>query len=185
MSGEGSAIRIWIAGRASRSSSPPEIAADSAGRRRTRSTIQPHIRPSPPLRRRRRNADLVDAVAEPREQRRQNGERAQHRDRDDHHRRDAERGERLVAGDEHAGHRDHHGQAGDQHRPSRGGGSRLERGPLAPALRAFLTLAPEVEHRVVDADREPDQEHERRHLVRPSGARGSPLRPARRWRTRP
>ena len=36
---------------------------------------------------------------------------------------------------------------------------------LAPALRAFLTLAPEVEHRVVDADRDPDQEHERRDLV--------------------
>ena len=111
------------------------------------------------------DADLVDSVAEPREQRRQHGERAQHRDRDDHHRRDAERGERLVAGDEHAGHRDHHGQTGDQHRPARGSGSRLERGPFAPALRAFLTLAPEIEHRVVDADREPDQEHERSRLV--------------------
>ena len=53
----------------------------------------------------------VDAVAEPREQRRQDGERPEHGDRDDHHRRDAERGERLVAGDEHAAHRDHHGQA--------------------------------------------------------------------------
>ena len=51
-------------------------------------------------------------------------------------------------------------------RPEVAGGSRLERSPLAPALRSFLTLAAEVEHRVVDADREADQEHERGHLVR-------------------
>ena len=111
------------------------------------------------------DADLLDAVAEPRQQRGQHGERAQHRHRDDHHRCDAERSERLVAGDEHAGHRDHHGQAGDQHRPARSRGGGLERGPFAPALRSFLSLAPEVEHRVVDSDREADQEHERHRLI--------------------
>ena len=44
---------------------------------------------------------------------------------------------------------------------------------------AFLTLALQVEHRVVDADREPDQEHDRGHLVRRPAGRGSAARSAR------
>ena len=87
-----------------------------------------------------RDAQPVDLVAEPREQRGQHGQRAEHRDRDDEDRRDAERGERRVAGQEHAGHRHHHGQAGDEHRAAGGRGGGLERRPLAapggPLLRA-------------------------------------------------
>ena len=113
-----------------------------------------------------RDADAVDAVAEPREQRGEHRQRAEHRDRDHDDRRNAERGEDLVAGQEHAGHRDDHGQSGDEHRATGSCGRGLERVPLAPAGGAFLPLAPQVEHRVVDADREPDQQHESRRLHR-------------------
>ena len=67
---------------------------------------------------------------------------------------------RLVAGQEHSGHRDHHGQARDQHRPPDVAAARCERGPRA-ALRPLLTLAPHVEQRVVHADRHPDQQDDR------------------------
>ena len=71
-----------------------------------------------------------------------------------------ERHVRLVAAEEHPGHRDHHRHAGDQHRAARGRGGGLERGAVALARRPLLTLALEVEERVVDADREADeQEH--------------------------
>ena len=42
------------------------------------------------------------------------GLRVEDGDRDDNHRRHREGAERRVAGEEHAGHRDHHGQAGDE-----------------------------------------------------------------------
>ena len=58
------------------------------------------------------------------------------------------------------GHRHHHRQAGDEHRAAGGGGGGLERGALAPPGSPFLSFAPEVEHRVVDTDREPDQQHD-------------------------
>jgi hypothetical protein len=125
----------------------------------TRSTIPPQIRPSPVVAAQpadERNPDPVDPVAEPREQRGQDGERAEHRDRDDEDRRHAERREDLVAGQEHAGHRRHHRQTRDEHRASRCGRSGFHRSALAAARGAFLPLAPEIEHRVVDADREPD-----------------------------
>ena len=82
-----------------------------------------------------RDPALVDLVAEPREQRRQDGERAEHRDGDDDHRRDPERQVRLVAGEQHPGHRDHHGQAGDEHRAAGRGCGGLERGPRATCPR--------------------------------------------------
>ena len=49
-----------------------------------------------------RDAKPVDLVPEPREERREHGQRAQHRDRDDHHRREPEGRERRVAGQEQA-----------------------------------------------------------------------------------
>ena len=107
-----------------------------------------------------RNVQPVDAVAELREQRRENGQRADHCERDDDHRRVPEGGEGGVAGQEQAGHRHHHRQAGDEHRAAGGGSCGLERGALAPPGGPFLSFAPEVEHRVVDADREPDQQHD-------------------------
>ena len=107
------------------------------------------------------HAHLVDPVTEPREERRQDGERAEHGDRHDEDGRHRERAERLVAREEHAGHRGHHRQAGDQDRASRGGGGSLESRALALARRALFALALQVEHRVVDADRQPDQQHDR------------------------
>jgi hypothetical protein len=62
-----------------------------------------------------RDLPFLDAVAELRQQRRQDGQRAEHGDADDRHRRDAEADGRLVAREEHSGHRDHDGQSGDEH----------------------------------------------------------------------
>ena len=82
--------------------------------------------------------------------------------RDDEHRADGHRGEDGVAGDQHAGHRDQHGHAGDEHGLAGGRGGELERGLVGAPGVALLHLAPEVEHRVVDADREADEQHDAR-----------------------
>ena len=63
--------------------------------------------------------------------------------------------ERLVAADEHPGHRDDHRHAGDQHRaPGRRGGG-LQRGALAAPGGALLALASQIEQRVVDPTASP------------------------------
>ena len=113
-----------------------------------------------------RNPTPVDPVAEPRQQRRQHGQRPDHRHRDYRDRGDREGLEDRVAGEEHAGHRRHHGQAGDEHGAARGRGCGLQRGPLATARRSLFAFSLQVEERVVDADGEPDQEHERTRFVR-------------------
>ena len=113
-----------------------------------------------------RNPAPVDPVAEPRQQRRQHGQRPDHRHRDNRDRGDREGLEDRVTGEEHPGHRRHHGQAGDEHGAARGRGCGLQRGPLAAARRSLFAFSLQVEERVVDADREPDQEHERTCLVR-------------------
>ena len=102
----------------------------------------------------------VDVVAERGEGGGQDGERADYRDRDHDHRRESEAHECLVAGEQHAGHCDHHGQAGDEHGAAGGRGGGLERGPFAASGGPLLAFALEVEERVVDADRQPDQEHD-------------------------
>ena len=51
VSGPRVARRSWRAGKASATSTPPARTADRRGRRRTRSTIEPQIRPSPSSRR--------------------------------------------------------------------------------------------------------------------------------------
>ena len=91
------AVCSWSAGTARATSSPPASAAESTGRRSTRSMIAPQIRPSPSLRRSRwtnGTRTSVDAVAELGEQRREHRQRPEHRDRDHCHRRDGERRER-------------------------------------------------------------------------------------------
>ncbi len=113
-----------------------------------------------------RHAAPVDAVAEPRQQCRQHGQRPDHRDRDHCDRGDGERLEDGVARQEHARHGRHHGQAGDEHGAAGRRGCGLERGTFAASGGPFLALALQVEERVVDADGEPDQEHERAGLVR-------------------
>ena len=88
---------------------------------------------------------------------RQERERPDHGDGDDDDRADAEGREDRVAGEEHAGHRGDHGEAGDQHRATRGGGGDVERGLGRAALVLLLHHATQVEHRVVDADGQADQ----------------------------
>ena len=69
------------------------------------------------------------------------------------------RREPLVAGQEHPGHRDDHRQARRSARSGRRSRPRPRERLLAPPGSAFLSFALEVEHRVVDADRKPDQQH--------------------------
>ena len=104
------------------------------------------------------HASLLDPVAEPRQHRGEDRQRGEHGDRDHEDRAPRERDERLVAADEHAGHRDDHGHPGDQHGPPRGGGGRLERRSLAPPGGTLLALTAEVEERVVHAHGQPDQQ---------------------------
>ena len=113
-----------------------------------------------------RDTAPVDLVAEPREQRGKDGQRAEHRDRDHRDRRGGERREDLVTGQEHAGHGDDDGDAGDEHGTPGGRRGDLDGVPGATAGGTLLAFAPEVEERVVNADREPDQEHERARLHR-------------------
>jgi hypothetical protein len=96
-------------------------------------------------------------LAEVGQHRRQHGERPDHCDADHDDRANAERGEDRVAGEEHAGHGRHDGDAGDQHRATRGGGGDVERVRGRAALVALLHHPAQVEHRVVDADGEADQ----------------------------
>ena len=97
---------------------------------------------------------------EPGQQRGQHGQRAD--DRDAHHgdRAKREAAERAAADEEQAGHGGHHGQAGHQDRAARRAPCDPERLGERPALRPLLTLAPQVEQRVVDADRHPDDHHD-------------------------
>ena len=67
-----------------------------------------------------------------------------------------------MADDEHARHRHDHGQPGDQDRAPGGRGGRLQRGGVGAPRGALIALAPDVEHRVVHADREADQQHDGR-----------------------
>ena len=115
---------VWRlrAGKARTRSTAVDAIAETSGRRRTAPSTAPQTRPWPSSflsRPRNGTRTLLDPVAEPREDRGQDGERADHRDGDDHHRPDREGHERLVAGEEHAGHRDHHRDARDEHGPAR------------------------------------------------------------------
>ena len=109
-----------------------------------------------------RHARLVDPVAEPRQHRREDGQRADHRDGDDHHRPDREGHERLVAGEEHPGHRDHDRDPRREDGAARGCCGCLECGRLAAPGPSLVTLAADVEERVVDADGESDEEDDLR-----------------------
>ena len=97
---------------------------------------------------------------EPGQQRGQHGQRADDRDAHDGDRAQREAAERAAADEEQAGHGGHHGQAGHQDRAARRAPGDPERLGERPALRPLLTLAPQVEQRVVDADRHPDDHHD-------------------------
>ena len=144
----------------------PEATTETTGWASTLPRIQPQTLDSPWLAWRRLpmigTRPSLDLVAELGEHGGQHGHRAEHGDGDHEHRADRHRGEDGVAGDQHAGHRDQHGHAGDQHGLARGRRGELERGLVGAPGVALLHLAPEVEHRVVDADREADEQHDAR-----------------------
>lgn len=108
-----------------------------------------------------RDVAKLDLVAELREERRQDGQRADDGHGDDEDRGDGDAGEGAGAREEHAGHGDHDRQAGDEDSAARGRGGGLERGLLALAGGPLLALALEVEERVIHSDGEADQEHDR------------------------
>jgi hypothetical protein len=108
-----------------------------------------------------RDAAQLDLVAELGQHGREHGDRAEHGDGDHEDGPDREAGEHDAAGEEHAGHGDHHRQAGDDHRLARGRGRELERVLAGAPGVALLHLAPQVEHRVVDADRQAYEQHHR------------------------
>ena len=104
-----------------------------------------------------REPRTVDPSAELGQQRGQHGDGADdcHADHDDGA--GGERVEGRTADDEQAGHRADHGPARHQDRVTRRRGGDLDGVEGAVTGGAFLTLALEVEQRVVDADRHPDQ----------------------------
>ena len=105
-----------------------------------------------------RDAALLHPVSEPRQDRGQHGQRADQRHRNDEDGAGGERLERRRSRQVHPGHGDHHGEARDQHRTARRRRGGRQRRLLAPSGLALLALAPQVEHRVVDADSEADEQ---------------------------
>ena len=117
----GLTVCIENAGIVSATSRPPATMTETSGRLSTRSRIALQTFDSPlvlwrrlathgtrpfsvqPLRD--RNESIAGSTVT----------RAEHRDADDEDRADAERDEHRVAGQEHARHRGHHGEAGDEH----------------------------------------------------------------------
>jgi hypothetical protein len=108
-----------------------------------------------------RDPALLDLVAKLGKHGGEHRQGAEHRHGDHEDRADREALEDDAAGEEHAGHGDHHCQAGDEHRVARGGRRELERVLTGAPGVALLHLAPEVEHRVVDADGEADEQDHR------------------------
>jgi hypothetical protein len=94
-----------------------------------------------------RDPALVDPVAHRRQQRRQHGHRPEHRHGDDEDAARREGHERRILGQIHPAHRDHHGETGDEHR-------------------ALLSFPAQIEQRVVDADREADEQDDLVDLAR-------------------
>ena len=169
VSGPSVATRSWRAGNASATSKPPARTADRRGRRRTRSTIEPQIRPSPSSRRSRptngtRSRSTLSPSLESSAGRTVSEPSIAVGDHG--HRGETERGEGCVTGQEHAGHRHHDGQPGDEHRAAGGCRGGFDRRPLAATGGPFLSHSLQVEHRVVDAYGEADEEHDCRDLVR-------------------
>ena len=175
----GSAVCSCSAGAAIASSSPPASTTETSGRRSTRSTIAPQIRPSPSSRRRRwTNGTRSRSTLSPSLE--------------------SSAGSTVSDPSIGDGDHDHRGHPegarspspaksmpamatitvapGDEHRAARRGRGYLERVLLAPPGGPFLAFALQVEHRVVDPDGEADQEHQRVDglVARPDLARDSP-----------
>ena len=110
-----------------------------------------------------RDLALLDPVAELREQRGQHRQRSEDRGGDDEDRAHRDTAEAAGAGEEHAADRCHDGCTRDENRAARCRGGGEERRVGGAAGGTLLTFATDVEQGVVDADREPDQQHHRVH----------------------
>ena len=108
-----------------------------------------------------RDLALLDPVAELREQRGQHRQRPEDRCGDDEDRAHRDTAEAAGAGEEHAADRCHDGCTRDENRAARCRGGGEERRLGGAAGGTLLTFATDVEQGVVDADREPDQQHHR------------------------
>ena len=176
------------AGIASATSAPPAIAIESHGRRITRSTTGAQKRGLPGAPTPRQERMLPLSIRSPSQARSAGStrQRGEHRDRHHQDRSLREREERLVAAQEHARpwRRSRSGRRSAPRAP------RWRRPPRAPRAAVGPGRAPraraDVEERVVDADREPDQEdHRLDSCCRSASWLGSAIRPAPPSRTRP
>ena len=104
-----------------------------------------------------RQPDGVDLVAEHREDRRQRGGRGDDRDEHDEDRAEGEAREQAT-GDEHPGHRDDDGEAGDDDGPAGGRPGEGDRVAHVGARGPLLPRPADDEERVVDADGEADEQ---------------------------
>ena len=126
-SGPSAARRSCSAG-ASASKKAAASPAESAGRRRTRSTIAPQMRPSPSSRRRRETSGTRPlSTLSPSRESSAGSTVSDPSTATATTRIVASASDGRIAGQEHACHRDHHGQAGDEHGAPGGGGGDLER----------------------------------------------------------
>jgi hypothetical protein len=91
--------------------------------------------------------------------RRQHRQRAEDRDRHHQDRSERHRREHAEAGEQEPGEPDHDGRAGDHDRAADG---RRQRRLGARTCATFRALTPDVEQRVIDPGREPDQHDDRR-----------------------
>ena len=166
-------IRRWSAGDAS--SSRKTIGAD--GERHgpahdPADEARPQAAPLLALPTEERDPAAVDAVTQDRERRRQEGQAPD--DRDEHHadRADRHRPEDRHVDDEQPGERDHHGEAAEEHGAAGGRARDLDGVELVAAPSPLGAEARDHEQRVVDRDREPDQDDQLRR-VRADRARRS------------
>ncbi len=152
----------------SSSSRPPERTAESTGRRWI-SRLQRNQRVSSAVRGRAlaeaRDAQPVDPLAGDRQQRRQQGQRRDHREQHGDRGRHRDAVEEADAEQQHPHQRDDHGDAGEEHGAAGGvdgGDRRVAR--LQPLVEA-VAEAGEDEERVVDADAEADHRRQLRREV--------------------
>src|SRR5918994_1526845 len=157
--------------RAAANSGPPFVraarssGADQERQRRAAQRRAQHGRPQPgvAVRPHRQPVDEghprpVHPAPEGGQHRGQHRYRAEHGNRDDEDRAERERAEDPAAGEEHPGHRDRDGAAGDDDRPTRRRCRDLDRVERRTPAGPLLADPPDVEERVVDADRHADQQ---------------------------
>ena len=121
---------------------------------------RPHAAPLRPVATEERDPQPVDVVAEDGKGRRQERQRADDRDEDDRDRADGHRPEEHVVEQEQAADGEHHRQPGEEHGPP----GRRRRDPdrfvRLAAVAPLRPVARDHEQRVVDRDRETDQDDE-------------------------